>query len=103
MTAHFDNFTPPAPCDECEQAAWCAAEQLACTAFKAYTELGRWTDPPRDPTRELFVAIFRPRVRDEALLRQLRELRHATLTARGHRNGRRPGLSQHAQETRHGE
>lgn len=51
----------PAPCDECSLRERCRAELLACQQFKLYT-LGlsstRWRNAPRQPTREIFAAVF---------------------------------------------
>ncbi|MGA7825288.1 MAG: hypothetical protein WCA14_13955 [Steroidobacteraceae bacterium] len=51
----------PAPCDSCPFAARCRDELLACQQFRAYciglSEL-LWRDAQREPTREIFAAVF---------------------------------------------
>lgn len=90
MTAHFDHDAGPAPCDDCELAERCAARLLACESFRRYSRLERWQAAPREPSAELYAAIYAARQVDEAVLRRLREVRLATAAARGRRNGRKP-------------
>lgn len=46
------------PCDDCENRRLCRRELLACPAFAAYTELRRWHDKSRMPTRKLYRSQF---------------------------------------------
>ncbi len=75
MTIHGDieNRIPPGPCDDCALASRCAAERLACQAFKRYTKLQSWHNAPRVPSHALFKAVFWPRqVSPAALVRLAR-------------------------------
>src|SRR5579863_9980581 len=47
----------PAPCDNCPMAQTCKAG-LACIAFRRYTGLEPWGEAPREPTSEIYLAIF---------------------------------------------
>lgn len=67
MGAHAiprDVIDAPAPCDECQMRARCAADRLACVAFAVYqagADERTWTTAPREPSAEIFATIFHSR------------------------------------------
>jgi hypothetical protein len=65
---NFIDLQPPAPCDDCEHYDLCAAKELACTAFFAYTSklnsYGRKKTYQKMvinkiPSREIYEKVFK--------------------------------------------
>lgn len=50
---------PAGPCAQCEQAAKCSAERLACLTFSAFSHTGKFNaSRPRKPTARLYSLLF---------------------------------------------
>ncbi len=66
-------FAPdqPCPCDTCERADLCYAENLACMSFKRYALDGENTQPPEVPTREIWDAIYMRRDKTRRRVKRL--------------------------------
>ena len=53
-------FEGEAPCDKCDKAKYCEADELACRAFSFYVRKGTFEPhTPRNPTNHLYNLIFR--------------------------------------------
>ena len=55
----------PCPCDKCDQAYKCEADELACRAFAFFVRFGTFEDyTVRMPTAQLFDKIFKEEDKD---------------------------------------
>ena len=55
----------PCPCDKCDQAYKCEADELACRAFAFFVRFGTFEDyTVRMPTPQLFDKIFKEEDKD---------------------------------------